>query len=301
MSYGVIDVFSRMAYSRLFPGKGAAFAASVVIEALNDASRRHNLPQGTLPHNVLINYDNEFDTPLFRDPIFSEYGPTHVTFLANPPHTPNAAAHIERFNGSMVNLMGRAKQALTRTATGGRWRGTQQDYLDMWQRALTLYNTSVHSATRARPVDLAGLDDAQAAAYLTAHSTRVVRANPNFNPLPSRARQAVLMAVGSLHRLVNAALQKIELRGYHKWSDERYSFEIYEVTRFARTSQLQNHRVFVKELKTGYPVLTVAQVRGMTIAQVRAQLMRRRQPARLPRGSAGLGPLYLRDGASRTC
>jgi hypothetical protein len=43
--------------------------------------------------------------------------------------------------------------------------------------------------------------------------------------------------------------------------------------------------VFVKELKTGYPVLTVAQVRGMTIAQVRAQLMRRRQPARLPRGS----------------
>ena len=273
MAYNVIDVFSRMAYSRLFRRKSPASAASVIIECLNDASQRHGLPRGTLPHHVVINYDGEFNTPLFRDPILSEYGPTHVTFLGNPPHTPNAAAHIERLNGSLVNLFGRAKQALTRLPSGGRWRG---DYLALWQRAVAVYNTSVHSSTRMKPVDMAGMTDAQAAAYLTAHNGRVVRANPNFHHLPTRARQAELMAVGSLHRIVNAELQKAELRGSMKWASERYSFEIYEVVRFARTSPLENHRVFVREWKQGYPAITEAQVNGMTSAQVSAQLMRRR-------------------------
>ena len=285
MSYGVIDIFSRMAYSRLFPRKGVAFAASVLIEALDDASRRYGLPPGTLPRRVLLNYDGEFNTPLFRNPILSRFGPVQVSFLKNPPAVPNAAAHIERFNGSMVNLMGRAKQALTRTVTGTRWRGTQQDYLALWQRALDLYNTSVHSATRARPVDLVALTDAQAAAYVAQRDGRQVRARPNFSHLPDRARQAELMAVGSLHRLVNAALQKAELRGFQKWASERFSFEIYTVTRFARTQQNENQRVFVRELKQGYPNITQAQVDTMTVAQVRANLMRRRQPARYPRGS----------------
>ena len=89
-----------------------------------------------------------------------------------------------------------------------------------------------------------------------------------------------------MHRLSNAQLQKAELRGFQKMLN-RFSFEIYEVTRFARTSVMQNHRVFVKEWKRDFPDIALGDVDTMNRATLVRQLRARRQPAPYPKGSQG--------------
>jgi len=289
MAFNIVDTFSRKAYSRVYARNNLTNAADAMLRALADVSQAYGLdqqpPNQRLPRNMLVNADGQFNSPLFRNPVRTAY--PQVTFLTNPPHTPNAAAFVERLNGTLVNQFGRMKQQLIRRDTGARWPATGAAYTALWARGIALYNDTVHSSTGRKPDDLSVLTDAQAAAFLAARAARI-KVPRSRAALPTKARQAELMPVGSLHRLVNAQLQKLELRGFQKWSEPRYTLEVYEVTREAQTSSLQNRKVFVREYKQGYgPDYTDAQVNAMTGPQVRAALERRRQPARFPKGSDG--------------
>ena len=294
-AYNFIDVYSRFVYSKTYPVRSVDNAADAMLRALRDISQQQgragNPPNARLRHAMHVNVDNEFDTDDFKGRVQAAF--PQVQFLVAPPHSPNAQAFVERFNGSMVNLMSRVKMNLVRNdATGGRWPGTAAGYRALWKEALELYNDTRHSGTRERPRVLALHTDVQAAAQMAAAGARAANRGrrPNREALPSRARQREFMAPGSLHRLINAELQKMDTRGYHKWADERYSFEVYEVVREARTARMANVRVFVREHTAGYPYANnpaalLAQVATMTAPDVLRHLRLRRQPAPYPKAA----------------